>query len=748
VATSQKKVYETSFKLSAVMSKDYQETFEMAQRLAGSLGESFLDANREAERAQEVQTNAFEAAAAAAAAAGLTELLGDLKDAFVEVTRASMDFQYQMSAVEAISQATEGEMQLLSAQARELGETTVFTATQSAEAMTFMAQAGWDTQEMLAGMPGVISLAAASGTDLAEASSIVADTLAGFGMSADETMRLVDVLAQTAAHSNTNVSLMGDTFKNAAAIAGALGFSIEDTSVMLGLMANAGVKGSRAGTTLRNIFNGLAKGLTLSAEAFGEVEYSMFKSDGSAKTLGETVDELRGYFSQMTTEEKYLNAEELAGLRGYNGLLAILNATDEQYAELYADIENCTGAAERMAKVRLDNLQGDVTLLKSAWESLKISFGDELTPNNRGVVQFLTEIVQGFNNLIEMEPGIVHVIGAIGAAGGAAAGVLSLVTALAALKKTLSVLGIAFSGPVGWITLAAAALGGLTYAVYTHIQSQESELKEVQELISAHRELIGEYENAVAAAEEEYGGTEALVEQYIRLAEKENRSAAEKAKLLAITKKLNELMPELELQYDYYTDKVNGSAEAVRNLAKAQYMQNLMAKDQELILSLTTQSYEYSDKATSLRYDIAGLEEQENLLKDQLVESADDTTYRGIWEGMKIGKQLADVQGELKDKRAALHALQLDWAVTQQELNVASEEYAKKADAYNSAWNTFQETTAAETEPADLVYQTPEEINTVNVDINNVYNVASEEAAQTVREANEEIVDVLRGIYD
>ena len=261
MATSQRKVYETSFRLSASMSKDYQETFEMARRLAGSLGESFVDANREAERAAQVQTNAFEMAAAAAAQAGLTQILGELKDAYISVTEASMEFGYQMSAVEAISQANGSEMQKLTAEARELGETTVFTATESAEAMTFMAQAGWNTQEMLAGMSGVISLAAASGTGLAESSSIVADTLAGFGMQADETGRLVDVMAQAAAHSNTNVSLMGQTFQNAAAVAGALGFTIEDTSVMLGLMANAGVKGSRAGTTLRNIFNGLAKGV-------------------------------------------------------------------------------------------------------------------------------------------------------------------------------------------------------------------------------------------------------------------------------------------------------------------------------------------------------------------------------------------------------------------------------------------------------------------------------------------------------
>ena len=336
---STRKTWETAFLLSASMSSSYQETFDKAQNIMRELGAENVNLGDEAERAAQRQENAFNLMASALAEAGLYEMLGRIKDAYSDIIQVTEEFEYTMSAVGAISDAGAGDMAELEAKARELGETTVFTAQQSAEAMTFMAQAGWDTVEMLEGMDGVISLAAASGTELAETSSIVADTLAGFGMAADETGRLADVLAQTASHTNTNVSLLGETFSNAAAVAGALGFEVEDVSVMLGLMANAGVKGSRAGTTLRNIFNGLAKDVTLTAEAFGEVDFSMFDEAGNSKNLIEVVRELRTYFDQMTDREKYLNASALAGMRGYNGLLAIIGATDEQFEELYEDID-------------------------------------------------------------------------------------------------------------------------------------------------------------------------------------------------------------------------------------------------------------------------------------------------------------------------------------------------------------------------------------------------------------------------
>lgn len=748
MATSQRKVYETSFRLSASMSKDYQETFEMARRLAGSLGESFVDVNREAERAAQVQTNAFEMAAAAAAQAGLTQILGELKDAYISVTEASMEFGYQMSAVEAISQANGSEMQKLTAEARELGDTTVFTATESAEAMTFMAQAGWNTQEMLAGMSGVISLAAASGTGLAESSSIVADTLAGFGMQADETGRLVDVMAQAAANSNTNVSLMGETFQNAAAVAGALGFTIEDTSVMLGLMANAGVKGSRAGTTLRNIFNGLAKGVKLTASAFGEVDYSMFKSDGSAKSLSETVEELRGYFSQMTTQEKYLNAEELAGLRGYNGLLAILNATDEQYQELYADINNATGAAERMEKVRLDNLQGDVTLLKSAWVSLNITIGNEFNDNNRGLVQFATRATTAINGLLEKNPDLINFGATLLGMGGAAVGVLTVVTAVTAATKALSLLGLTLSGPVGIAMAAAAAV----VAVGALVVELASYTTEAEELIEKHRELVDTYNETISSMYEEYSGAESLIAQLELLAQKEERTEAEKAHLYVVTQKLAEIMPELGVEYDRYTDKLNIAADAVRDLAKAEYIRRAMAEQFDQMGELGMLAAEQEEQVVSLRGEIGMDDASIEKINKELEELR---ANRSIWEYLNPFSASSRRENELVHERSLLSTgigqkenqlsiLEKDLENTYSELDALESKYNDYQTRYDMLTRGYREPENAE---ADLVYSTPE-AQTVTVDVNNVYNVTSEEVARTIEEANDEIVDVLRGVWD
>lgn len=585
-----RKTWETAFLLSASMSSSYQETFDKARNIMHELGAENIQLGDEAERAAQRQENAFNLMASALAEAGLFELLGRIKDAYAEIIEVTEEFEYTVSAVQAISDAGAEDVAKLEAKARDLGETTVYTARQSAEAMTFMAQAGWDTVEMLEGMDGVIALAAASGTDLAETSSIVADTLSGFGMSADETTRLADVLAQTASHTNTNVSLMGNTFQNAAAIAGALGFSIEDVSVMLGIMANAGVKGSRAGTSLRNIFNGLAKDATLTAEAFGEVNFSMFDDEGKSKRLIDVVRELRGYFSQMTDQEKYLNASGLAGLRGYNALLAVIGATDEQFEELYEDIQNAGGAAKRMADIRLDNLKGDVTLLNSALESLTITYGEHLMPAGRDLTQWLTEVVQRENELLEAHPKIVTGINAIvGALGGA----LAMVTAVSAaikLKSIFLMLTELFT-PGGWLVVGIGAAIGLFAALAVHfaeLDAQAEELyadqmraaKQIQDNAEAYRESAKAWRESMDAMDDEAGNTDYLIDRLDNLYSVQDKTLAQKQEILAIVELLNEAVPELALAYDQEADSLNLTAEAIRERARAEVEAEQMAERQ------------------------------------------------------------------------------------------------------------------------------------------------------------------------
>lgn len=228
-------------------------------------------------------TASFSAIQSAITAAGITVALKEIGEAYKECIDIAADFEETMSTVEALSGASDSEMNKLNSLAKDLGATTKFTAVEAAEAMTYMGMAGWKTNEMLTGMDGVLQLAAASGEDLATTSDIVTDNLTAFGMKASDTAHFSDVLAAAATNSNTSVSVMGETFKNSAALAGALKYSIEDVGVAVGLMANAGIKGSNAGTALKNIFNGLLGGVELTSKAFGEVKYSAINADGNAE---------------------------------------------------------------------------------------------------------------------------------------------------------------------------------------------------------------------------------------------------------------------------------------------------------------------------------------------------------------------------------------------------------------------------------------------------------------------------------
>ncbi|NCE63020.1 phage tail tape measure protein [Pseudoflavonifractor sp. 524-17] len=465
-----------------------------------ALTEEQKKAAEEAGRFGSAGMQAIEAVGGAIAAAGIAEGAKAIADAYRECVDVSKAFGQGMSNVEAIADSSISEMAALTAQAKELGATTKFTARESADAMGYMAMAGWDAQEMLSGMSGVINLAAAAGEDLAQVSDIVTDNLSAFRLTAADTAHFADVLAAAAAKSNTNISIMGETFKNSSSVAGALGYSIEDVAVMTGLMANNAVKGSRAGTALRNIFNGLLGGVTLTAEAFGELDYSAVNSDGSMKGLMETVKDLRGYFDQMTEAERVNNAMEIAGMRGYNGLLAILNATDEDFQSLYASINDCSGAAERMAKVKLDNLNGDVTILNSAMEALQTTIGEQFNPELRGMTQLGTDILNWVNGLIQECPaltkGIMAGTGAFMAMGTAVVGVNAAIKVFKALN-----LAALFTGPAGVMLGAAAGIAGVTAAVVGFTEATRDGGPAVRELTEAARELNAAMEEAESGYE-------------------------------------------------------------------------------------------------------------------------------------------------------------------------------------------------------------------------------------------------------
>lgn len=301
------------------------------------------------------------------------------------------DFEAAMSQVQAISGATSTELVKLTNKAKEMGATTKFTAEESAQAFNYMAMAGWKTDDMLNGIEGILSLAAASGEDLATTSDIVTDALTAFNMKAGDAGHFSDVLAQAASNANTTVSGMGETFKYAGSMAGSLGYSIEDVALMTGLMANTGIKGTMAGTALNSIFTRLSTNTNGAADAMKKLGISFFDSNGNARDLSDVMGELRTATAGMTAEQKSNLANTIAGTQAQKGLLAILNASESDYNKLADAINNADGAAAKMSDTMMDNLQGSITLLQSAVDGVKISFGERLSPYVRSLADWLTD---------------------------------------------------------------------------------------------------------------------------------------------------------------------------------------------------------------------------------------------------------------------------------------------------------------------------------------------------------------------
>lgn len=387
--------------------------------------------------------------------------------------KTAADFDSAMSKVAAVSGATGDELDALRDKAREMGAKTKFSASEAADAMNYMAMAGWKTGDMLEGIEGIMNLAAASGEDLATTSDIVTDALTAFGLSAADSGHFADVLAAASSNANTNVSMMGETFKYCAPVAGALGFSCEDTAQAIGLMANSGIKGSQSGTALRSIMTALAGEVKFCGDAFGEMEIATTNQDGSMRELNDILADCRVAFAQMSESEQASAAQALVGKNAMSGFLALMNAAPADIQKLEGAISTCSdeidgynGVTEKMAAVMQDNLGGQLTILKSQLQELAISFGEILMPAIRAIVSKIQGLIDHFNALSPAAKETIVKIALVAAALGPLLVVVGkTMVGVGKLMKFVSNLPTIIAGAKAAFTSFGAVIGGISAPV-------------------------------------------------------------------------------------------------------------------------------------------------------------------------------------------------------------------------------------------------------------------------------------------
>lgn len=414
------------------------------------------------------------------------------------------DFEAGMSQVAAISGATGNDLQKLTDLAKEMGAKTKFSATEAAEGYQYMAMAGWKTEDMLNGLPGIINLAAASGEDLGTTSDIVTDALTAMGLSAGDSAHFADVLAAASSNSNTNVSMMGETFKYAAPLAGALGYNIEDLAQAIGIMANSGIKSTQAGTSLRSILTRLADPPKDCAAAMDQYGISMTNSDGTMKSLMEVMENMRDSLGSLDEQEQASAASAIGGQEAMSGLLAIVNASESDFDKLAAAIDNSDGSAEKMAETMQDNLQGKITILKSALEGVGIAAFEKFQKPLEEAVDKVTEVISNFD-LDAFLQKVSEMLDTAKQFAPVITGVVSALGALYAIFKTLEIVNKISTGIqlfnaallANPFVFIAALIAGVVVALVTLYNTNEDFQNKVNEVWTSVKETVSNVVGAI-----------------------------------------------------------------------------------------------------------------------------------------------------------------------------------------------------------------------------------------------------------
>lgn len=380
--------------------------------------------------------------------------------------KMATDFEKQMSEVQAISQASGSDFDRLKETAMDLGASTAFSASEVAAGMTEMAKAGWDTDQIISGMGGVLDAAAASGEDLASVSTVVADAVTGFGLAASDSTRVADLLTQAANGGTIGINDLAESYKYISPIAKTMGFSIEDVTTAITALSTAGIKGSQAGTSLRTMLSQLNNPSEKVAAAMDELGIDIADAEGNFYSLDEILSQMRSTFKELTPEQQAYYANVLAGREGMSGLNAILSMSQEEYDKIAESMDNADGVAKQTAETMQDNLAGAIEQLGGAFETAAITIGDRLIPYIRSLADFITNLADKFNNMSDEQQDMIIKIGLVAAAVGPALLIISrIVGTVVGISNAVKTVVKVLSGSGGLLGIFKSVFGGIVKLV-------------------------------------------------------------------------------------------------------------------------------------------------------------------------------------------------------------------------------------------------------------------------------------------
>lgn len=664
-------------------------------------------------------TSSIEAVSQAFAAAKVYEALEQIKDAYMDCIGSAGDFEASMSNVEALSGASGDQLQALTDKAKEMGATTKFTAGESADALSYMALAGWDTQSMLQGISPVMELAAAANMDLASASDIVTDYLTAFGLTASDTTHFVDVMAYAMSHSNTNVEQLGEAYKACAATAKSMGYSVEETTAVLATMANAGVKGGEAGTALNAIMTRLATNTKGCADELEKYGVSIYDSQGNMNSLSDILTGLSAVWDNLTDQEQANLAKTIAGTNQYSKLQTIMAGCSEQaakggqsFSDYASALENCSGTAGKMAGTMLDNLNGKMTLFESAADGLEIAVGEQLTPAMSDLYEVGADVLSGMTEFVNDNPGVVKGITTmVGIIGTATAGLTGYVAVAGVAKAVTAAIGATAAASLGPIALGVAGIAAVAGAFVAVTSAADAAVEAsgdwppaLDEITTAANGVTNALDDANAtmqASAETTMATAGTADLYITKLEEmgdyAKLSADDQQEYRNVLTLLCDLIPDLAGYIDTTTGKIQGGTTALRGYAKAwqdsakaQAYQEFMSDVSQQYNDVTKELYQNQLKLTEAQTKgeaaSKGMDETYQKLLSTLGMTDDEfqKTYGSVSAiaGVHLDPEIADEVMDLRDSYEEYSDQQLEAAENEKVYQQAVDEgIAKQGEA-------------------------------------------------------------------